>query len=156
MSRHPVLATQKEMNIAEIAQAAGASIALMTLIVGVFTATKGFFEFRRDNSLKRIEKFQQMRNKYGEDEQIQRVDLALNFKQDQPDKFRDAVIGLDFNDKMAFLMFFEEVALLHNSGILNVDVVFYSFSWDALLAYESDEFWDSVLKRDDPYLALFK
>jgi hypothetical protein len=118
---------------------------------------RGYREFIRDNSLKRLEKFEQMKNKYDKDEQMQKVIKALNFKQDNPQHFKDTVEALDANDKRAFLMFIEEIALLNNSRILSTDFVFYNFSWDAILAYETDEFWDqNRIKKDDPYWALFR
>jgi hypothetical protein len=110
------------MTIAEAAQAAGAGIALLTLIVGVVTATRGLAEFRRDNSLKRMDKFEAMRNKYDHDDKIQRVNLALNLKQRPGENVVDAVKSLEFSDKIAFLVFFEDIALLNNAKILADDV----------------------------------
>lgn len=144
------------MTITEAAQAVGAAIALMTLIVGVVTAIKGVAEFRRDNSLKRIEKFEAMRKRYDTEEKIQRVNLALNLKQRPGKDSASAVKNLEFGDKIAFMVFFEDIALLNNAGVLSDEVTFYVFGWDALLAYETIEFWDEGLSKDDPYWALFK
>ena len=103
-----------------------------------------------------MEKFQEKRNKYDNDERIQKVNQALTVKQNRPAEFHDVAVGLDLNHKMAFMMFFEEIALLNNSGILNDDITFYTFGWDALGFYESDDFWDQPLQKDDPYWSLFR
>jgi hypothetical protein len=135
------------MSIPEVAQTIGAAIAIRTLILCVYTARNGLVEFKRDNSLKRVERFENMRKRYDGNEKLQKVVLALKLK------YKLAQNSFNLVKDLGYI---EDVALLNNAGILNDDATFYVFGWDALLAYETDEFWATDIDRSEPYWGLFK
>ena len=55
----------------------------------------------------------------------------------------------------SFLRYFEEIALMVNSGLLRKDVAHYMFGYYAIRCWESDYFW-THLNRQGPYWALFR
>jgi hypothetical protein len=122
-------------------------VGVATLIVGVATFVKAVFEFNGQNTLKRFEKFQEMRTRNDEDPDLKAV--------------RDAMYGrsgslkdLSTISKYAFMGFFEEIAMMLNSGLIREVVAFYMFSFDARQASKNEDFWCGI-KRDDPYWSLF-
>ena len=59
-----------------------------------------------------------------------------------------------FEDKRAYLTFFEEVALLTNSGLINRRLAYYMFGYYATRCLESNNFWSNV-NRDDIFWNVF-
>jgi hypothetical protein len=62
---------------------------------------------------------------------------------------------VQFSKKQDFIGFYEDIALLINSGILREEIAHYMFAYYAIKCWESEHFWDQ-LDRDSPYWALFK
>jgi hypothetical protein len=60
-----------------------------------------------------------------------------------------------FKDKRDLLGFFEEVALMMNSGLIRKNVAHYMFGYYAIRCWESEHFWSNV-NRESIYWALFR
>jgi hypothetical protein len=63
-----------------------------------------------------------------------------------------ATIG--FEEKRAYLTFFEELALLHNSGLIRADVIYYMFGYYAVKCLDSENFWSDI-KKSELYWGIF-
>ena len=64
---------------------------------------------------------------------------------------------LPWIEKRDFVGFFEELALMAESGLIRTSVVHYMFGYYAVECSKSDEIWNDTdgLKRDSRYWALF-
>jgi hypothetical protein len=138
------------MSFTDIVQnAAGisATVATLTLLVGMVTLIKTLFEYTNQNSMKRFEKFQEMRKRFKEDTRFQEICFLL---EDDSKQLQE----VHFKDKRDFLGFFEEIALMHNSSLLKTQVAHYMFGYYAIRCYESENFWRGV-NRNSYYWAIF-
>jgi len=60
-----------------------------------------------------------------------------------------------FKNKLYYVGFFEEVALMVNSGLIKIEVAHYMFGYYAIRCWDNDYFWSDV-NRETPYWALFR
>jgi hypothetical protein len=125
----------------EIATVAGVLLALGTLI-------KGVIEYAHQGAQKRAEHFVAMRKRLKENAVFE--ELCALLETDDP-KLRE----IPFKDKRSLLGFFEEVALMMNSGLIRKDVAHYMFGYYAIRCWESEHFWSEV-NRKSTYWALFR
>jgi hypothetical protein len=61
---------------------------------------------------------------------------------------------VSYAEKFNLLGYFEEVALMANSGIVQPKVAWYMFGYYVLRVSESTNFWSNI-ERSDPYWSLF-
>lgn len=125
----------------DLATIVGAVVAFVTLL-------KGVIEYTKQGAQKRAEHFIEMRKRLKENLTFKQICALTEGNDEQLKK-------LQFSDKRDFLGFFEEVALMVNSGLIKKEVAHYMFGYYALRCWESDSFWMGV-NRDSPYWALFK
>jgi len=112
--------------------------------VGVFI--KGIFEFSRQNAMRRLELFQSMRKRFEESPSIKRVRDALE------SDGKDAFATLTKNDKVDFLAFYEDLALMVDTRMMRFDIAQYWFSFYVIMANDEDAFWVGL----DPNLPYWK
>lgn len=55
---------------------------------------------------------------------------------------------IGFEEKRAYLTFFEEIAVLKNSQLVNGDLAYYMFGYYAIKCLESENFWPNINKQD--------
>jgi hypothetical protein len=136
---------EQAKNIAEISGVA----------VAVFTLAKGLYEYTKLAAQKRAEHFIHMRDRYGTFWDI----CALLEKEKSSVQAKEKLCKLPFERKRSFLGFFEEIALMMQSGLIKKSVAHYMFGYYAILCWSSDAFWDSSdspLDRKSMYWAGFK
>jgi hypothetical protein len=102
----------------------------------------------RDGRLKRFENFQQMQRRYREDPSIQAVFRSIYPDQYRGDTEKQALATT--KNKLDFMGFYEELALMVNSGIMRPDAAYYTFGVDAIGFWENERHW-----HDDPTWKLF-
>jgi hypothetical protein len=125
----------------EVAAIIGGAIALLTLV-------KSVFEYAKQGAQKRADQFVQMRLRFKNDQSFKKIcDLLEDDRQE--------LSSISFADKRDFLGFFEEIALMLNSGLINETVSHYMFGYYAVLCWESERFWNNV-SRESPYWSLFR
>ena len=124
------------------------SATIAGVVVAVVTFIKVVIEYRAQGTQKRVERFLEMRKRFKENAQFKEI-LSL-IEHDDP-KLAD----VPFKEKRDLLGFFEEVAIMLNSGLIRKEIVHYMFGYYAILCWQSDLFWKDV-NRDSPYWALFK
>lgn len=125
----------------DIATIAGVAIALVTL-------AKGVCEYVRQGAQKRAEQFIEMRKRLKENDTFR--ELAALIETNDP-----KLESVPYKDRRDYLGFFEEIALMVNSGLIRIELAHYMFGYYAIRCWESDHFWRDV-NRDSQYWVLFK
>src|SRR5258708_5691044 len=109
---------------------------LATIVVGVIaliTLAKGVVEYIRQGAQKRAEMYIDFEKRFLENEKFREICHLL---ETDDVKLKE----VPFGDKLHFLGFFEQVALLLNSNLIRVDVAHYMFGYYAVQAEKSKHF----------------
>ncbi|HEV3458257.1 MAG TPA: hypothetical protein VHG32_16985 [Thermoanaerobaculia bacterium] len=128
-------------NAKDLAAIGGALVALAALVRGVI-------EYSHQGAQKRAEHFLEMRKRFVENSVFR--DICALLETDAP-QLRD----VPFKEKRDLLGFFEEIALLMNSGLIRPQVAHYMFGYYAIRCSESNHFWVDV-SRESIYWSLFR
>jgi hypothetical protein len=121
---------------------------LVGAIAGVATLIKGVYEYSKQTSQKRAELFFSLDARFDHDSGFRKLIRLLN--NDHPD-----LAGIPWEEKYRFLKFYEEIALLVNSGLMRKHVAHYMFAYYAIRCWNSTHFWSDV-NRESLYWSLFK
>ena len=116
-------------------------------IIGLATLIKAVIEYKRNITTKRLELFLSMRTRLREDEEFKTICQLL---ESDDAKLRD----IPLIQKDRFTGFFEELAIMRNSGLMNDDVTLYMFGYFAIRCNQSKNFWYG-LNRNQPLWSLF-
>ena len=122
-------------------------VSVIVAIIGLATLFKAILEYKRSTATKRLELFLSMRSRLREDEEFKTICDLL--ETDDP-----KLCELPLNQKDRFTGFFEELAIMRNSGLINDDVTLYMFGYFAIRCNHSENFWRD-LNRDQPLWSLF-
>ena len=116
----------------------------MIVAVGIaaITLVKGVIEYARQGKQKRVEHFLEMRRKLKEPGKYDKI-FALLEDEDDNSKLAD----ISYMMKRDLLGFFEEVALIMNSGLIRKEVACYMFGYYAIQCKKSNYFWSNVEKN---------
>jgi hypothetical protein len=124
----------------------------IAIIIGTFVALvtlmKGIYEYTRQLAQKRSEQYAEMRKRFRESEVISKLIGMLETNDSN-------LAEVSWSEKVELLGFYEDIALMVNSGIIKRNVAFYMFGYYALRCWESEYFWYDV-NRDSPYWSLFR
>ena len=132
------------MTLSEIITAVISAFALMFTFVSVL---QGLVEYKKQGISKRTETFLQMRSRLREDATFSKICELL---ETDSEKLQE----IPLVDKDRFIGFFEELALMKNSGLINENVTLYMFGYFAIRCYDSENFWHN-LNREQPLWSLF-
>jgi hypothetical protein len=102
----------------DVATIIGAAIALGTLM-------KTLIEYTKQGAQKRAEQFEKLRVRFKDDQMFKQICDLLEDDGEDLEK-------MPFRDKRDFLGFFEELALMVNSGLMNKAVAHYMFGYTAV------------------------
>ncbi|MDR2595509.1 MAG: hypothetical protein LBC87_12125 [Fibromonadaceae bacterium] len=134
--------------IAKIAGVIGVIIALLTFL-------RGIYEYGKQGCQKRAELFNTMRIKFKEKYIFKKIGDLLDTDDEE-------LKDIPFADKRDFLGFFEEIALMMNSGLISKEVANYMFGYYAIKCWKSNNFWIGIegsspyrIDRNSPYWRLF-
>lgn len=136
----------------DVATVIGGLAAVFGGLIALVTFVKSVLEYVNQGVQKRAEHFIEMRRRLKENETFKQLCALL--ETDDP-----ALAAIPFADKRDFLGFFEEVALMLNSGLIRKEVVHYMFGYYALRCWESEHFWQNGnhgVNRDSIYWSLFR
>ena len=131
------------MKLAEYKDAATA----VGVLVALLTLVKGVYEYAKQGAQKRAEQFVEMRRRFKENDPFK--EIASLIEQNDP-----KLSSVAFKDKLYYVGFFEEVALMVNSDLIKPEVAHYMFGYYAIRCWENDMFWRDV-NRNTPYWSLF-
>jgi len=123
-------------------------IAIISVVLAISTTIVGLAQYRLQGKQKRAEFFIEMRHKLKENSIFKNICALIEI--DSPD-LKDVA----FAEKRDFLGFFEEVALMVNSGLIEKEVAHYMFGYYAIICWDSKNFWRDV-NRDSPYWSIFR
>jgi hypothetical protein len=123
--------------------------AIGTLVLGIFalivSITTYLSQKSRDHELAesnarlhRFEMFQQMQKRYREDKAIEAVLRAMYPEQYQPPPPPVALKDVPTADKFTFMSFYEEVAVMVNTGLMDPDMAYWFFGLDAANFYNKE------------------
>lgn len=116
-------------------------------VVGCLSLIKAVYEYTKQTAQTRAEEFFRLDKKFLEDECFEEL---FNLLEDDDPRLKDVPMAT----KIRFLGFYENVALMKNSGLMKPHVAHYMFAYYAIRCAESENFW-SEINKDSPYWALF-
>jgi hypothetical protein len=122
----------------------GAATALACLA----TFIKSIWEYKKENSLKRFEKYQAITREWNQNAETQEIIRLLDEKQES---LRD----YDVKTKQDFIDRYEDVAVMYESGLMRRSIAFYMFGYYAIRCNDSEEFWTG-LETNSAYHSLFR
>jgi hypothetical protein len=114
----------------------------------LLTLIKGVFEYAKQGAQKRAAQFVEMRRRFKENDSFKEIASFIELNDPK-------LSSMPFKDKRDYLGFFEEVALMVNSGLIKPEVAHYMFGYYAIRCWENDAFWGDV-NRESLYWSLFK
>lgn len=128
----------------------------ISVVVGLTTLIAGLISYRRQCAQHRGELLIRMRERFEGNESFKRICVLL--ETDHAD-----LAQVPYKDKRELLGFFEEIALMLNSGFVRPEVARYMFGYYAMKCYESKNFCiitdlgkPSKINFDGVYWKLFK
>jgi hypothetical protein len=134
---------------------------ILTLILSGVVATVGFAtlikavsEYQRNSVTKRLELFFEMRSRLLDDEGFKEIIGLLEPNYENEDARRENLRQLPVAQKYRFLSFFEELAIMRNSKLINDEVMSYMFGYYAIRCESDKDFWFE-LDPKHPGWALF-
>lgn len=125
----------------DVAEIVGGAIALVTLV-------RSLVEYTKRGAQDRAARFEELRIRFKSDPMFRKICDLL--ESDSPELRK-----VPFKEKRDFIGFFEEIALIVNTGLMKKAVAHYMFGYYALRCWDSQNFWSDV-NRDSPYWALFE
>lgn len=111
------------------------------LIAALWGLYKGFIEYSLQGKQKRAEMFLKKQGEYFNNSDFNQIRTML-----ESDDI--ALKEMGFEKKRAYLTFFEEIAVLKNSGLINGNLAYYMFGYYAVRCLESENFWVNINKQD--------
>jgi hypothetical protein len=123
-----------------------ATIAGVIVALGVFI--KGVYEYVKQGSQKRAEQFIELRKRLKDNDEFANILELL-------EKNSDELRNIPLKEKYEYLGFFEEIALMVNSGLISPEIAHYMFSYYAIRCWKSDLFWSGI-NRDSLYWIVFR
>ena len=119
-----------------------------TSVVAIFTLIKGYSEYKLTTKQRRIELYEIYRRKLKEDETIRSVVDAL-------ENDNRNIVEISRIDKYMFLGFYEDIALLMNTGLIKPEIAHYMFGYYAMRCWENESFWNDI-NRNSHYWRVFR
>jgi hypothetical protein len=118
------------------------------IVIAAIALVKTLIEYRHQGTQKRAEHFITMRRRFKENPAF--TELCDLLEDDDP-----KLAELPFKSKRDFIGFFEEVAIMLNSGLIRLEVAHYMFGYYVLDCWRSESFWKGI-DRNNNYVAVFK
>ncbi|MBX3095809.1 MAG: hypothetical protein KF812_03010 [Fimbriimonadaceae bacterium] len=117
-------------------------------LVAFITFATGVVQYVRQTRIQRIQNFVEMRRRFLEDTTFR--NLLNLLATDDP-----ALAGAQVQDRRNLVGFFEEIALMVNSGALSIQVAHYMFGYYVALVDRSENFWVN-LDKPGVYWTVFR
>ena len=119
----------------------------VTLIIAVVVLLKGLAEYRKKTQLDRANIFLELRQKFKETENFSLIIAHL-------DALDPALEEVSKSDRLKFLGFLEEVALMNNSGLLDDKIMNQAFGYYVIKVFEHPSMWWEGNQPDSEYRLL--
>ena len=116
--------------------------------VAVFTFIKAMLEYTQQGVQKRAQLYFDLERKFLDDKELREIFVLLDTD--------DIKLSETPNElKLKFLGFYEQVALMLNSKLIEPEVAHYMFGYYAVRCIDSVNFWKGE-DKESPYWALFR
>ena len=124
-------------------------LAIIFGILGsLITFFKGVLEYSKQGSEKRADRFFKLEHEFLSNNAYKSI---CNFLENDDEE----LLKITYEEKVSFLGFLEQIALLVNSKLLSIDVASYVYGYYVTICAESKNFWTEELDRDSTYWSLF-
>ena len=110
------------------------------VIVGLVTLIKGVVEFHKSTITKRLELFLEMRTRLRKDRDF--IKICELLETDDPELREVPLVQKD-----RFTGFFEELAIMRNSGLMTDELALYMFGYYAIRCADSANYWYGLNKK---------
>lgn len=141
------------MTFEESFKIATALAAVIGCGISLATFIKVVIEYIKQGKLKRAESFSNLKLQLWQNPAYKRI-VELLVSKEATEQTMSALRDIDIQDKYAFLAFYEEIALMLNSGLIGEDIAHYMFGYIAIACYDSEGFWSDE-DKNDLYWSLF-
>jgi hypothetical protein len=111
------------------------------VIGGLFTLWVGWRTYRQQNKQKRVEFYFQLWNQLRSMPGHARICEAIDAKQ------WDKLTEISVTERREKFFFFEQVALLVNSGLMHAHIAYYMFGYHAIRCWDHEEYWQGLPER---------
>ena len=116
--------------------------------IAFITLWQGLFQYARQNHANRANQLIHMRRRFLEEKSFQEILTLIH--DSCPDVSKTSI-----QNRRNLVGYFEEVALMMNSGLIRPEVAHYMFGYYVLLIDKCEKFWDG-LDKDSDYWAVFR
>jgi hypothetical protein len=122
--------------------------AVLSAIVGLVLLFKSLREYQKQGAQKRADYFRAMIDKFKTTPDFLEISALLDEKDDPK------LAKIHYRVRRSYLNFFEELALMVNSGLVQKELALYMFGYYAIQAHRNKYFRDEFA-FDGPYWSLF-
>ena len=122
---------------------------LLTSTLAVIAFTKGVLEYTRKNTLDRALVYLELRKRFKETNSFAEIISYLDSNDDKLSK-------ISISDKLKFLGFFDDIAIMVNSGLLNKYIATQAFGFYIQKTWNNKHMWWETNKRDSEYRILLR
>ena len=119
-------------------------VKMLTGVVTCIAFIAALLQYLRSRKDIRAKQFLELRNYFRNNASFQTIIQQL-YTETGKQNF-DPIL---MNERIEFMAFFEDIAFLMNSKLLNEEVAYYMFGGDAITAWNNDWFWDPKLRTDE-------
>jgi hypothetical protein len=116
--------------------------------IAFITLWQGLFQYTRQNHAARANQFIQMRRRFLEEKSFQEILTLIH-------ENCDDISTKSIQDRRNLVGYFEEVALMVNSGLIRPEVAHYMFGYYVVLIDDCEKFWEGLDRQGD-YWAVFR
>jgi hypothetical protein len=124
----------------------------LAIIFGILgslvTIFKGVLEYSKQGSEKRADRFFKLEQEFLSNPKYKNICNLL-----EDDNYK--LVKISYEDKVAFLGFMEQIALLVNSKLLSIEIASYVYGYYVGKCSESKNFWSDELDKNSSYWNLF-
>ena len=121
---------------------------IVAVVIALITLGKGLAEYSKHGAQQRAEHFLEMRHRFKDSDKFRRISKLLENDDDE-------LLKLTLAEKVDYVGFLEEIALLTNSGLVRSEVAHYMFGYYAVQCWNNEKFWKDM-NRYTPYWSLFR
>ena len=121
---------------------------IVGVILTLITLGKGLAEYSKQGAQQRAKHFFEMRHRFKDSDKLRRISELLEINDDE-------LLKLTIAEKVDYVGFFEEIALLTNSGLVRKEVAHYMFGYYAVQCWNNEKFWKGM-NRDTRHWSLFR
>jgi hypothetical protein len=147
---HTLWWLEEHMTFADVVRNAAGITAIVGVLALIVTIISAAFNYSKQNLLARFEKYSELSKGWYDDKEIQEIIVLLDHDPE------GKLVAMPASRKEAFVGFYEEIALMLESGILRERIAYYMFGYHTILCYENSDFWTDDMELEDPYWSLFR